>query len=271
VPEYTAIPPGYKRCTKCGEVKPATPEFFHRVKSRMGLRADCKLCENARSREWHQQHPNYAHEHYIAHKEEYDERAREWNRNHRTIRAGYTAKWRTANPEKSRVLSRKYAREGRERNPEKAKARSVARREYNRQWKRDHREDSNERRRKWREMHPEIRREKDRKYRAENRDKMRVLYHNYRARKVTAEGTHNAADTREIWERQEGKCLYCGAVLNGDAHLDHFIPLSHNGRNSKVNLAWACSVCNWSKNDLLPWNWPKWNGAYPVFWDGRLL
>ncbi len=34
-----------KKCSKCGESKPATPEYFHRNKSNNdGLRYDCKEC-----------------------------------------------------------------------------------------------------------------------------------------------------------------------------------------------------------------------------------
>ena len=34
-----------KKCTKCGEEKPATPEFFYKRGDR--LRTDCKMCRKA--------------------------------------------------------------------------------------------------------------------------------------------------------------------------------------------------------------------------------
>lgn len=41
----TTIIPPVKRCTKCGEEYPETPEYFHRNKSK--LRPDCKQCVKA--------------------------------------------------------------------------------------------------------------------------------------------------------------------------------------------------------------------------------
>jgi recombination endonuclease VII len=38
-----------KRCTQCGEKKPATAEFFYRAnKERSGLQSECKICKSAR-------------------------------------------------------------------------------------------------------------------------------------------------------------------------------------------------------------------------------
>jgi len=42
-----------KICTKCGEEKPATSEFFHKAKrGKHGVRANCKVCENEYNREY---------------------------------------------------------------------------------------------------------------------------------------------------------------------------------------------------------------------------
>lgn len=122
-------------------------------------------------------------------------------------------------------------------------------------------------------------RERSKLYHAAHPEKRRENQRRYRASKLNVEGIHTVADEWELWKRQAGTCLYCGCELDLNvgpyedrkAHLDHFIPFNHDGRNSKENLAWSCRICNLSKNDLLPWNWPGWNGSYPVFWDGRLL
>ena len=46
---------GMKKCTKCGEWKPATAEYFHRDKTRKsGLRAQCKTCRREYDREYRQ-------------------------------------------------------------------------------------------------------------------------------------------------------------------------------------------------------------------------
>jgi len=42
-----------KRCSKCGEVKPATTEFFHKhPEGKFGLRPDCKTCFSARTKRY---------------------------------------------------------------------------------------------------------------------------------------------------------------------------------------------------------------------------
>jgi hypothetical protein len=44
-----------KTCTKCGQEKPATPEFFYRRE--LGLRSECKACACARTRRYWQLWP----------------------------------------------------------------------------------------------------------------------------------------------------------------------------------------------------------------------
>lgn len=64
-----------KRCTKCGEEKPATPEFFYRDKSlKCGLRPRCAICEAARTKIYHSR-PEY-HEERRAYREANKERER---------------------------------------------------------------------------------------------------------------------------------------------------------------------------------------------------
>ena len=47
----------YKTCTKCGQTKPRTNEFFYRNKnSPDGLRPDCASCGKSRSREYSRNH-----------------------------------------------------------------------------------------------------------------------------------------------------------------------------------------------------------------------
>lgn len=52
-----------KRCTKCGEEKPATTEHFYTQKrGKFGLQSRCKLCRNAITREWHKKNPERSRE-----------------------------------------------------------------------------------------------------------------------------------------------------------------------------------------------------------------
>ena len=58
-----------------------------------------------------------------------------------------------------------------------------------------------------------------------------------------------------LYEKQNGKCPYCGCSLleeakNGIApHLDHIKPKSKGGKNEKENYCLACNWCNRVKKD----------------------
>lgn len=63
-------------------------------------------------------------------------------------------------------------------------------------------------------------------------------------------------------ERQHGKCHWCNVKVGDDYHVDHIIPVSRGGSNSKDNIVISCPHCNLSRNDKLPHEWPQ---------GGRLL
>jgi len=55
----------------------------------------------------------------------------------------------------------------------------------------------------------------------------------------------NPDKRREIFERDKWICQYCGEEVNQkNATLDHFIPRSKDGDDSKDNLRTCCLVCN---------------------------
>jgi hypothetical protein len=55
----------------------------------------------------------------------------------------------------------------------------------------------------------------------------------------------NPANRKIIFERDSSKCFYCGQKVNeNNATLDHKIPLSKGGTNSKDNLVVCCFECN---------------------------
>lgn len=62
----------------------------------------------------------------------------------------------------------------------------------------------------------------------------------------TEEDYFNDPEKRqEIFERDKWICQYCGGkVTLENATLDHFIPQSKNGKNTKENLRTCCLICN---------------------------
>jgi len=63
----------------------------------------------------------------------------------------------------------------------------------------------------------------------------------------------------QIFERDLGRCVYCGLDLKADhdrfmmATEDHLVPGSRAGRNRELgNLVLSCRVCNDLKADFVP-------------------
>ena len=55
----------------------------------------------------------------------------------------------------------------------------------------------------------------------------------------------NKALKSEIWRRDQGSCVECGAQNN--LHFDHIIPVSKGGGTIAQNLQLLCQSCNLSK------------------------
>ena len=77
-----------------------------------------------------------------------------------------------------------------------------------------------------------------------------------RAQKLSTEdGTITHQSLALLMDSQDGKCSYCGTLLDlqpkGDTHLDHVIPLSKGGVHSITNVVWSCAPCNHKKSDRL--------------------
>jgi len=115
---------------------------------------------------------------------------------------------------------------------------------------------------KYRDTHREQRNARARIYRQAHADEIRAKNRAYKARKRGAEGKHTATDVTIQYERQHGKCYYCGRKLGKVYHVDHVVPLSRGGSNDPSNLVVACPNCNVEKRNKMPHEWPK---------GGRLL
>jgi hypothetical protein len=56
---------------------------------------------------------------------------------------------------------------------------------------------------------------------------------------------------REIFDRSQGKCFYCGTglQLEGEWHIEHQMPRALGGTDAPMNLVAACVRCNLQKAD----------------------
>lgn len=205
-----------KRCTKCGEEKPATTEYFHRSKlGRYGLRSACKLC---------------AHAYKVTNRE-------------RT--SAYSRAYYVANREHLRELRHAWYIQNRDRHNEKSLKRYA-----------ENREQELENKRKWYVRNRSEHIKKALAWRAGVPGRGAEYARRRRAQKSGAEGNHTANDVKQQYENQRGKCYYCHKKVGNDYHVDHVIPLSRGGSNGPENIVIACPTCNCSKNDKLPHEWP---------------
>lgn len=54
---------------------------------------------------------------------------------------------------------------------------------------------------------------------------------------------------REVWRRDQGRCVQCGSQLN--LEFDHIIPISKGGSNTVRNIQLLCEKCNREKRDKI--------------------
>jgi 5-methylcytosine-specific restriction endonuclease McrA len=151
--------------------------------------------------------------------------------------------------EKSRKeYNREYARKWRAANPDKAKRNS-------RKWWATHPGYRLPNRvevcRRYIEQNPEKVKESRKKYAQANPEKRRLWYHNRRARTAGNGGTYTHEELSALFEKQNGRCLYCGELLyasfDKQIHIDHKIPISRGGSNYIENIALSCADCNTRK------------------------
>lgn len=135
-------------------------------------------------------------------------------------------------------------------NPERAKARTTAWREANREHFLEVKKQNNLLRR----ADPKVRekqKQASQAWKKANPEKRRSYVRNRRARKRNAEGSHTDKDIQAIWDRQGGICVYCPADLRITGHhVDHIVAVSKGGSNWPSNLQCLCPDCNLRKWSL---------------------
>jgi 5-methylcytosine-specific restriction endonuclease McrA len=97
-------------------------------------------------------------------------------------------------------------------------------------------------------------RECNKKKHASYRGKDRERYTSYsrarRAQRLKTEATLTVAEWREILQKWNNSCAYCGA--KEDIEQEHINPLGSGGTHTKENVVPACKHCNRKKAKRTP-------------------
>jgi 5-methylcytosine-specific restriction endonuclease McrA len=238
-----------KHCTKCGQYKPKSAEFFYPAPAyRDGLRSRCRSCESEhrrkrnvtdkrqkvmpKARPGFKYCPRCERELPTATEYFYPDASRQSgiSSSCRECAQQYGKEYRAANPEKHAEAKRTWNAA----NPEKVKAHRSLSQKRNRTA-------ANERVRQFYRRNPAKRLEN---------------VHARRARILGNGGRYTPADIEAIRLAQTDKrgrvrCWYCGTPMQ-KWHIDHKTPLARGGSNGPENLCLACVDCNLKKHAKTP-------------------
>ena len=221
--DLTPLSPQPKTCTTCGEIKPATTEFFYRQSAKKdGLNPICKSCINRQHAEYREANPDKVKASKIAeyerNKDKYIERAAEWVKNNRA---------------RDRELRRKAW---------------VKNKEHIRQQRREREASS-----------LDAIRERKRQYKFANRERTNELARVNAQKRLARKRGLPDSFTSEEWLRClshfGSRCVVCGSDTK--LQMDHWIPLNNEGCPGTIptNIVCLCSLCNYSKRDRVAIEW----------------
>ena len=95
------------------------------------------------------------------------------------------------------------------------------------------------------------RKDKRRKYTKDwivrNKDRVKLYYQNRRAKIKEVGGVITIQDWKELLEMANYKCLCCKSKEN--LEIDHVVPITRGGANTKENAQVLCRSCNASKGN----------------------
>jgi len=208
-----------KKCTKCGESKPITSEYFGNDKdTRDGFQYQCKICTSLYRKAYREKN-----------KETINEKKRiDWHK----------SKVRLECSKKKKL----YREMNRETIHEKAKL-----------WRDENRTLLREKGRKYWHDHKDVINERTRKWQREHRELTSNTIQKYRARKRKLPSTLTVAQ----WEGAKlffgNTCAYCGC--DNPLVREHVVPVASGGEYTHNNIIPACKSCNSSKRDkeLILW------------------
>ena len=245
-----------KTCTKCGEDRPLSA--YTKDKSRAdGLFPQCRVCRKADK-----------HEYYLRNKKDICDKSKQWHADNpekskvikkryrdanKEIQNAKAIERKRANPEHYKDMSQRSYQKNRERYLEKHRQYRASNRQLIRQRSRTFYENNRDKVLAWQReryaQNPERHNQLVRSWHSRNRDKRLGYLHARRARKLANGGTYTTSEWRALKAQYDHRCLCCGKQ-EPDIRLtiDHVIPLSKGGSNDIGNIQPLCRKCNQSKS-----------------------
>lgn len=239
-----------KKCTKCGEIKPANTEFFGPSKvGRNGLNAWCRDCLNAYSREWTRNNRDKANAAARRYARSHPEKISELRKNHRLRHLDKEHADDQRYYQDNRQAKMEYARRYREAHKEQVRL-------CNRQWREANSEHVRTRSKEWRQENYQRYRDNIRLWQKANPEKKRRHFHVRRSRLKNLPCTLTPEEWRNTVLFFGHKCAYCGRALEErEIKRDHLVPVVRGGGYVYGNMVPCCISCNSSKNDSLLSDW----------------
>ena len=101
--------PRKKRCTKCGELKPCTKEYYNKAKNgKWGYRSKCKECIKKESKQYREKHKEEIKEYKKQYREEHKEEISEYQKQYYSENKEYHKQYKEAHKEEIKEYKKQY-------------------------------------------------------------------------------------------------------------------------------------------------------------------
>ena len=222
-----------KRCSTCGVTKDIS-EFSKNRSIKSGLRSECKACQKKYREEHKPEIAVYNKQWNLEYKEEVAAYKKQWNLEHKKERAAYDKQYR-----------QNYKTE-------------IAAKEKQYRW--SHKAEKAIYDKRYRQVNKIKIAEWMKQYYQNDAGKNLKRKKNHKRRALKLNATVDDFSPAEIFERDGYICQLCGRKTRPDyknpnhplyPDLDHIVPLSKRGENTKRNTQCLCHQCNLEKNSKI--------------------
>ena len=234
-----------KRCTKCGENKPNTNEYFaFQIKSKGTLKDSCKVCDKKYRENNKDKIKEYMKEYGKNNKDSLTEYRKKYYENNKEYMKEYMKNYYENTKDKRKEYMKEYGKNYYENNKDKRK-----------EYMKEYRENTKDKRKEYMKEYREANKDKIKEYRKNNRDKLLEYTHKRRALKLGNGGSYTKSQWLDTLEYFDYKCAYTGECIKHGCHVEHIVPVSKGGTSYIWNLVPSTESANLSKGNKTMEEW----------------